>query len=74
MARVAQRQASTAVMLCAGQVIFTGTTMGGVPLIQTHHGRALVLEDGLVRVDTDEELGAQLAGLQHGTGMAWGGV
>ena len=43
---------------------------GGVPLIQAHHGRALVLEDGLIRVHADEELGAQLAGLQHGAGMA----
>lgn len=50
MARVAQRQASTAVMLWASQLTRTGLSaaMGGLPLIQTHHGRALVLEDGFV--------------------------
>lgn len=42
-------------------------------LVEAHHRGALVLEDGLVRVDADEQLGAQLAGLQHGAGMSWAG-
>ena len=49
-----------------------GVQAGGVPLIQAHHGGALVLEDGFIGVHADEELGAQLAGLQHGAGMALG--
>lgn len=42
------------------------------PLVQAHHRGALVLEDGFVRVHADEQLVAQLAGLQHGAGMACG--
>ena len=73
MARVAQRQASTAVMLCACQAEGIGIGEGAqVPFLETHHGGTLVREDGLVRVDADQELGAQLAGLQHGAGMAYG--
>lgn len=41
-------------------------------LVQAHHRRALVLEDGFVRVHTDQQLGAELASLQHGAGMACG--
>ena len=44
--------------------------MDGAPLVQAHHRRALVFENGFIRVHADEELGAQLAGLQHGAGMA----
>jgi hypothetical protein len=43
----------------------------GAPLVEAHHRGALVLEDGFVRVDAHEQLVAQLAGLQHGAGMAW---
>lgn len=47
--------------------------LGWLPLFEVHDGGALVLEDGLVRVDADVELVAELAGLDHGAGMAWGG-
>lgn len=42
-----------------------------MPLLEVHDGRALVDEDGLVRVDTGVELVTQLAGLDHGARMAW---
>lgn len=43
----------------------------GSPLSKMHNGRALVLEDGLVRVHANVELIAELAGLDDGAGMAW---
>ena len=43
----------------------------GLPFLQGHDGGALVLEDGLVRVHANVELIAELAGLQHRSGMAW---
>lgn len=44
----------------------------GHALVKPHDHRALVVEDLLVGVDSDIELVAQLAGLEHGTGVAWG--
>ena len=43
---------------------------GSLPLLEVHNGGALVLKDGLVRVDADVELVAELAGLYHGAGMS----
>lgn len=44
--------------------------MGDSPLLKVHNSRTLVLQDGLVRVHADIEFVAQLAGLEHGAGMA----
>ena len=46
--------------------------MGWLPLFEVHDRGALVLEDGLVGVDADVELVAELAGLYHGAGMSCG--
>jgi hypothetical protein len=43
-----------------------------VPLLKSHDRGALVLKDGLVRVDANVQLAAKLAGLDDGTSMAWG--
>lgn len=39
------------------------------PFLEVHDRGALVLQDLLVRMDTDEQLLAQPTGLQHGAGM-----
>lgn len=44
--------------------------MGNLPLLKVHYGGTLVLQDGLVRMYADIELVSQLAGLQHGAGVA----
>ena len=44
--------------------------MEDAPLIQAHHRRALVFQNGLIGMDANEQLGAQLTGLEHGTSMA----
>lgn len=46
---------------------------GKVPLLEIHDGWALIFQDGLVGMDSDVELVAQLASLDHGAGMAWMG-
>ena len=46
---------------------------GRLPLFEIHDRGAFVLEDGLVGVDADVKLVAELAGLYHGAGMTCGG-
>jgi hypothetical protein len=43
---------------------------GGGALCKVHDRRALVLDDLLVRVQADEQRGAQAACLQHDAGVA----
>lgn len=41
-----------------------------LPFLEVHDRGALVLENGLVGVDADVELIAELTGLDNGAGMA----
>jgi hypothetical protein len=41
-----------------------------IPFLQSHDRRALVLENGLVRVDAHVELTAELSRLQHSASVA----
>jgi hypothetical protein len=70
MARVAQRQASTAAILAKLTTEVMGLKRGSGPFVEAHHRRALVLEYGLVGMHANQQLGAELAGLKHGTSMA----
>jgi hypothetical protein len=44
--------------------------VGNAPFVEGHDGRALVGENGLVRVHAGVQLGAQLPRLDNGAGMA----
>lgn len=69
---VVQRQASTARRL--GEAFSIGLVARmewRLPFFEVHDRRALVLEDGLVGVDADVELIAELAGLDDGARVAW---
>lgn len=46
---------------------------GGHAFAEVHDGGAFVVEDFLVRVDADDEVVAELLGLEHGAGVAWEG-
>lgn len=47
---------------------------GGHAFAEVHDGGAFVVEDFFVRVDADDEVVAELLGLEHCAGMAWGRV
>lgn len=44
---------------------------GDEPLLQVHHGRTFVLKNGFIRMDAHVEFSAELACLEHDTGVTF---